>query len=136
MKKIKYLLLFIFICLIITGCNSKTYSFFEITGFEIDDIDRVSYNYMSQQSARFQFQGDYYKFLDVDYKFKGKNDNKFEELNENYNFIFVVEFVDSSEIIYFYVYNNKIYFVDDNGILYESVDNVSLMSIKKEAIGE
>lgn len=136
MKKTIYLLLFIFLCVIVTGCNSKTYSFLDMTGFEIDDIKRVSYNYFPQQSARFQFQGDYIKFLDVDYKFKGKNDNKFEELNENYNFIFVVDFADSSETIYFYVYSNKIYFIDNNAGLYESVDSISLLNLTIEAEGK
>lgn len=136
MKKTIYLLLFIFLCVIVTGCNSKIYSFLDMTGFEIDDIKRVSYNDFPQQSARLQFQGDYIKFLDVDYKFKGKNDNKFEELNENYNFIFVVDLVDSSETIYFYVFKSKIYFIDDNVGLYESIDCVSLLNLKKEAKGK
>ena len=75
MKKIIYLLLFIVLCVSLTGCNSKTYSYKDITGFEISDIKRVTYSNGPFQSFRAEFQGDYNKYLDIKYKFIG-NDEK------------------------------------------------------------
>lgn len=136
MKKIMYFFLLAIISVSMSGCNSKTYSFKDMTGFEITDIEMVSYSNGPLQSLRVEFQGDYSKFLDVKYKFVGKDEkaiNKFEEVRDNHNFIFDVELIDSNENIYFYVYENKIYFADGNVGLYVSAENVSLLSLKIEA---
>ena len=63
MKKIIYLLLFIVLCVSLIGCNSKTYSYKDMTGFEISDIKRVTYSNGPLQSFRAEFQGDYNKYL-------------------------------------------------------------------------
>ena len=57
-------------------------------------------------------------------------------MRDNFNFLLDVEVQNSSEIIYFYVYNNKIYFVNNNVGLYESVDSFSLLNLKMEADGK
>ena len=129
-------MLFIVLCVSLTGCNCKTYSYKDITGFEISDIKRVTYSNGPLQSFRAEFKGDYNKYLDVKYKFVGNDEkqiNKLEEVRENFYFLFDIELQNSSEIIYFYVYNNKIYFADNNVGLYESVDNVSIISLKIDA---
>lgn len=139
MKKIIYLLLFIVLCVSLTGCNSKTYSYKDMTGFEISDIKRVTYSNGPLQSFRAEFQGNYNKYLDIKYKYienDVKHINKFEEVRDNFNFLLDVEVQNSSEIIYFYVYNNKIYFVNNNAGLYESVDSISLLNLKIEAEGK
>lgn len=139
MKKIIYLLLFIVLCVSLTGCNFKTYSYKDMTGFEISDIKRVTYSNGPLQSFRAEFQGDYNKYLGVKYKFVGNDEkqiSKFEEVRDNFSFLFDVEVQNSSEIIYFYVYNNKIYFVNNNVGLYESVDSFSLLNLKMEADGK
>ena len=75
MKKIIYLLLFIVLCVSLTGCNSKTYSYKDMTGFEISDIKKVTYSNGPLQSFRAEFQGNYNKYLDIKYKYIG-NDEK------------------------------------------------------------
>lgn len=136
MKKLAFILLLLINLVCITGCNSKTFSFKEVSGFEISNIEKVTYSLGPFQSFREEFQGDYSKFLDVKYKFVGNDEkaiNKFNDVRKNYNFSFDVELLNFSEMICFYVYNNKIYFGDNNVGLYESDDNISLIDLKIEA---
>lgn len=139
MKKIKLFLLSFLGCVSLAGCNIKSYSFYEVNGFETYDIQNVSYSFGPMMSAAFKFEGNYEKYLDVEYKDLGNYEKAFEKYSkvlENFTFDFIVSYKGVYDTSVFYFYNNKIYTLNYEGNLFVSKKSFSLLDIKLEAEGK
>ena len=134
-KKIKCFLLSLFSFLTMISCNKETYSFINVTGHNINEIKSVLYNEEPMQSLQSNFEGDYSRFLNVNYLKVEDNKalNEYINAKDNYEFCFFVEYNNKEEISNFYVHNNRIYTLGKDENLYKSKSNVSLNEIKNEA---
>ena len=139
MEKIKLFLLSLLCCVGLASCNVKSYSFYEVNGFETYDIQNVSYSFGPMMSAAFKFEGNFEKYLDVEYKNLGHDDTsaeKYSNVLKNHKFDFRVQYKGVFDTSIFYIYNNKIYTLNHDGDFFVSKKSFSLLDIKLEAEGK
>lgn len=120
----KKFLIIVLILLGLNSCQRKTYSFFDTTGFEINDIQSVYYNIGPAQSSVALYEGNYKLLFDTMYVESYLP--SFEHDIDHYSFCFFVDFQrkDTKNQLNIYLLRSKLYLVGQDEKIYCSINKI------------
>ncbi len=119
MKKMSFLLALLFL---LTSCNQRTYSFKEVTGFEVSDITQMQVSSSVYQNLAWVVDKKYHSYLDcayilvnfdIDEQFMGwpPNESKDDAITIHLEFLYPLNYSEvffiSHKSHYMYVRSNK-----------------------------